>query len=151
MPDEAEILLVEGDPVDLELELHAVRQNNLGNRVQVLRDGEETLDYLFCRNRFSTRSFESPPKLVLLDLKLPKLDALEVLRELRSDPRTRSIQVMVLTSSPEERDLINSYELGVSGCLEKPVDFGRLRQTVDQGELSPMVVKPPASVTGTNS
>lgn len=96
---EVEILLVEDNPVDVELTLHALRHNNLANQIHVVRDGEEALDFLLCRGPYSDRHFDSPPKLILLDLKLPKVDGLEVLREIRSDPRTKPIPVVILTSS----------------------------------------------------
>ncbi|MBZ5561980.1 MAG: response regulator, partial [Acidobacteriia bacterium] len=94
-----EILLVEDNPEDVELTLHALRQEKLANSIHVARDGEEALDFLFCRGAFSDRSFESPPRVVLLDLKLPKVDGLEVLREMKQDCRTKAIPVVILTSS----------------------------------------------------
>src|SRR5262245_5544603 len=100
-PIEVEILLVEDNPADVELTLHALRSNKLANSIHVERDGEEALAFLFCRGPFATRSFAQPPKLVLLDLKLPKRDGLEVLKELKGDPRTRAIPVVILTSSKE--------------------------------------------------
>lgn len=129
-PQEVEILLVEDNQDDLELALHALKKGNLANKIDVARDGEEALDYLFCRGNFETRSFETPPRVVLLDLKLPKVDGLEVLRALKSDPRTKSIPVVVMTSSKEQRDLVEGYKLGVNSYIQKPVDFTEFREII---------------------
>ncbi len=125
-----EILLVEDNPADVELTVHALRQNNLANAIHVARDGEEAQDFLFCRGEYEDRRFDSPPRLVLLDLKLPKVDGLEVLRAIKGDLRTRAIPVVILTSSREEKDLVNGYQLGVNSYIQKPVDFAQFRQTV---------------------
>jgi two-component system response regulator len=127
---EVEILLIEDNDSDVELTLHALREHRLANRIQVVRDGEEALDFLFCRGKFEERSFDSPPRLVLLDLKLPKVDGLEVLRAVKSDPRTKAIPVVILTSSKEDRDMVNGYHLGVNSYIQKPVDFSKFRETV---------------------
>jgi two-component system response regulator len=125
----AEVLLVEDDPVDLQLTLRELaRDSKL--RVEVARDGEEALDFLFCRGAFVDRSPGSPPMLVLLDLKLPKVDGLQVLREVKSRPETRAIPVVALTSSKEERDLVESYRLGVNSYIQKPVDFEKFREAI---------------------
>ncbi len=129
---EVELLLVEDSQEDVDLTMHALRRENLANRILVVRDGEEALDFLFCRNPFADRSFDRPPKLVLLDLKLPKIDGLEVLRQVKSHPHTRAIPVVILTSSKEERDLIKSYDLGANSYIQKPVDFEKFRDTVKQ-------------------
>src|SRR3990167_3252000 len=131
-PDEVEILLVEDNPDDVELAIHALRRENLANRIEIARDGEEALDFLFCRGRYINRSFQSPPRLVLLDLKLPKGDGLEGLKEIKGDPRTKAIPVIIITSSREEQDLVNGYMLGVNAYIQKPVDFAQFREMVKQ-------------------
>ena len=125
-----EILLVEDDPLDLEMTMRALQSDHVNNRIEVARDGEEALDFLFCRGPHSGRSPESQPKLVLLDLKLPKIDGLEVLREIRATPQTRTIPVVILTSSAEQRDIVETYKLGVNSYIQKPVDSTQFRQTV---------------------
>ena|SRR5690349_4334250 len=137
---EVEILLVEDNPADVELAVHALRHNNLANQIAVVRDGEEALDFLFGRGAFDQRDMEHPPKLVLLDLKLPKLDGLEVLREMRGDPRTRAIPVVILTTSREESDLVRSYSIGVNSYIQKPLNFDDFRETVRQLGLYWLVV-----------
>jgi two-component system response regulator len=127
--DAVEILLVEDDPVDVELMLKELEKDGKF-RIEVVRDGEEALDFLFCRGVYEGRSLNHPPKLVLLDLKLPKVDGLQVLRELKARPETQSIPVIALTSSREERDLLESYRLGVNSYIQKPVDFGKFRETI---------------------
>jgi len=142
-PDNVEILLVEDNPADVELTLHALRRNNLANRIHVARDGEEALDFLFCRGPHSTRSFDNPPRMVLLDLKLPKVDGLEVLRQLKGDGRTKAIPVVILTSSKEDRDMVSGYRFGVNSYIQKPVDFTAFRETIKQLGLYWMVVNQP--------
>jgi CheY-like chemotaxis protein len=143
MTREVEILLVEDSPEDVELTLHALREQDLANKIQVVRDGEEALDFLFCRGPYKGRSLESPPHIVLLDLKLPKVDGLEVLREVKSDPRTKAIPVVILTASREEKDMVNGYHLGVNGYVQKPVDFDRFRDVVRQLGLYWLLVNAP--------
>jgi CheY-like chemotaxis protein len=138
-----QILLVEDNPKDLQLTLHALREGNLANALQVARDGEEALDFLFCRGQYAQRRFDHPPRLVLLDLKLPKVDGLEVLRELKSDPRTKAIPIVILTSSREENDLVESYRLGVNAYIRKPVEFDAFRLAVKQLGLFWLVVNEP--------
>jgi two-component system response regulator len=123
--DPNEILLVEDNPSDAELTLHALHKNKLANKIHHAKDGEEALDFLFCRGAFSGRTFETPPRIVLLDLKLPKVDGLQVLQAVKGDPRTKGIPVIILTSSKEERDLVASYRLGVNSYIQKPVNFSR--------------------------
>jgi CheY-like chemotaxis protein len=138
--NEIEILLVEDNAADEELAIHALRTNNLVNQIHVTRDGEEALDFLFCRGAHAHRDCEKPPRLVLLDLKLPKVDGLEVLRQLKSDPRTKAIPIVILTASREERDMINGYQLGVNSYIQKPVDFGQFREIIKQLGLYWLVV-----------
>ena len=125
-----DILLVEDSQNDIDLALYALREEKLANSIFVVRDGEEALDFPFCRGRYAERSFTQPPKLVLLDLKLPKVDGLQVLKELKNDSRTKSIPVVIMTSSSEERDLIEGYNLGVNRYIQKPVDFEQFRKVV---------------------
>ena len=125
-----EILLVEDNPNDEELTLYALRKNNITNQIQVLRDGAEALEYIFCTGAFADRQINDPPKVVLLDLKLPKVDGLEVLERIKADARTRIIPVVVLTSSQEERDIVESYQLGVNSYIVKPVDFEQFNEAV---------------------
>lgn len=129
---EVEILLVEDDPCDAELTLRALKKHNLANKVVHVMDGEQALDFVFCRGEFSHRSVENSPRVVVLDLKLPKVDGLEVLRAMKADDRARLIPVVVLTSSREERDLIESYRLGVNSYIVKPVDFDKFVEAVKE-------------------
>jgi CheY-like chemotaxis protein len=121
--NEIEILLVEDNPDDLDMALHALRKANLTNQIQTVRDGAEALEFIFCQGAFAGRKFENPPKVILLDLKLPKIDGMEVLKRIKSDPRTKMIPVVILTSSKEQRDVIESYNLGVNSYIVKPVNF----------------------------
>ena len=125
-----EILLVEDNPQDLELALHALRKANLANRIQVARDGAEALDFIFCEGAYAARKIEDIPKVILLDLKLPKVDGLEVLQRIKADPRTRTIPVVVLTSSKEQSDVVESYKLGVNSYIVKPVNFDQFAEAV---------------------
>ena len=146
--DELDILLVEDNQDDMDLALHALRREKLANHIFVARDGEEALDFLFCRGAFADRLFDKPPKLVLLDLKLPKVDGLEVLKQVKSDPRTKTIPVVIMTSSKEERDLVAGYNLGVNSYIQKPVDFDQFRETVKSVGLYWLVINQPAPVSG---
>ncbi len=127
-----EILLVEDNPQDLELALRALRKANVANRIQVARDGAEALDFVFCEGAFAGRRIEDAPKVILLDLKLPKVDGLEVLRRIKSDPRTRSTPVVMLTSSKEQSDFVESYKLGANSYIVKPVNFDGFVEAVSQ-------------------
>jgi len=138
-----EILLVEDNPADLELTLHVLRRNNLANRIEVARDGEEALDFLFCAGKHSGRNPNQMPKLILLDLKLPRVDGIEVLRQVKANPKTKSIPITVLTSSKEGNDLSRCYELGVNSYIQKPVDFDKFREVVKQFSLYWLVVNTP--------
>jgi two-component system response regulator len=129
---EIEILLVEDNPDDLEMTLHALREAKIANRIQVARDGAEALDFLFCERAFAVRKMEDKPRMILLDLKLPKVDGREVLARIKGDARTRSIPVIVLTSSKEQNDVVESYHLGVNSYIVKPVDFEQFVAAVQQ-------------------
>src|SRR6266403_4442838 len=141
-----DILLVEDNQDDMDLALHALRREKLANHIFVVHDGEEALDFLFCRGAYSERSFDHPPKLVLLDLKLPKVDGMEVLKQVKSDTRTRTIPVVIMTSSKEERDLVAGYNLGANSYIQKPVDFDQFRETVKSVGLYWLVINQPPVV-----
>ncbi len=143
-----DILLVEDNQDDIELALHALRREKLANNIYVARDGEEALDFIFCRGVFAERSFDRPPKLVLLDLKLPKVDGIEVLKQAKSDPRTRTIPIVIMTSSKEERDLAAGYSLGANSYIQKPVDFEKFRETVKSVGLYWLIINQPPVVEG---
>jgi CheY-like chemotaxis protein len=128
-----EILIVEDTPQDLELTLRALRKSNLANNIHVARDGAEAVEFIFCEGPHADRKIQDGPKVILLDLKLPKIDGIEVLRRVKSDSRTKSIPVVVLTSSKEQKDVVESYQLGVNSYIVKPVDFERFASAV--GEL----------------
>ncbi len=141
-----DILLVEDSQDDVDLALHTLRREKLANNILVVRDGEEALDFLFCRGAFADRSFDHPPKLVLLDLKLPKVDGMEMLKQIKGDPRTKTIPVVVMTSSKEERDLVASYHLGANSYIQKPVDFEEFREMVKTVGLYWLVINQPPVV-----
>jgi len=143
LKDEIEILLVEDDPDDLELTLRALREDHVGNQVQVARDGEEALDFLFCRGPFSGRDPDCRPKIILLDLKLPKVNGLEVLEQIKRDPRTRAVPVVILTSSKQDQDLVQGYRLGVNSYIQKPVDFDQFRAAIKRLGYYWLVVNQP--------
>ena len=127
-----EILLVEDSSTDVELTLRGLKKHNLANKVYVVKDGAEALDFIFATGQYADRSIDNLPKLILLDLKLPKVDGLEVLRKIKSDERTKIIPVVVLTSSKQERDIIESYKLGVNSYISKPVDFDKFVHSVEE-------------------
>jgi CheY-like chemotaxis protein len=144
--EKLDILLVEDNQNDMDLALHALRREKLANNIYVARDGEEALEFLFCRGAFAHRSFDHPPKLVLLDLKLPKVDGMEVLKQVKSDPRTKTIPIVIMTSSKEERDLVAGYNLGANSYIQKPVDFDQFRETVKSVGLYWLVINQPPVV-----
>ena len=125
-----EILLVEDNPNDVELTVHALKKSRIANHVHIVRDGAEALEFISCKGAYANRRKENIPKLVLLDLKLPKVDGLEVLRQMKADPSSCMIPVVALTSSREERDIVESYRLGVHSYIVKPVDFEKFTEAV---------------------
>ena len=135
-----DILLVEDNPEDVEITLRAFQKYHLANRIHVVRDGEEALECLFSTGRYAKQPAGSGPRLILLDLKLPKVDGIEILQRCKSDPRTKNIPVVMLTSSREERDLIDSYNLGVNSYVVKPVDFSQFTEAIRQLGLYWMVL-----------
>jgi two-component system response regulator len=138
-----EILIVEDNPHDLELTLRGLRAANLVNNMAIARDGEEALDYLFCRGAHAQRNINRQPRVVLLDLKLPKVDGLEVLQQMRADPATRNGPVVMMTSSEEQSDLVRSYDLGVNSYVVKPVQFDAFVKAVAQLGLYWMLLNHP--------
>ena len=130
--DAVEILLVEDNPKDAEMTQRALRKHNLGNKLHWVKDGAEALDYLFCTGDYAARDLDRPPKLVLLDIKMPKVDGIEVLRQVKENARTRLIPVVVMTSSNEEKDVVESYRLGVNSYIVKPIEFAVFFDTVSK-------------------
>ncbi len=149
MPDRLlEILLVEDNPSDVELTLHALKKYNLANRIQVARDGAQALDFLFDSGTFPSRRGSSVPRVILLDLKLPKVDGLEVLRRIKADQSTQEIPVVVLTSSREDRDIDEAYRLGANSYIVKPVDFAQFTEAVRTlGLYWVLLNEPPANAS----
>jgi CheY-like chemotaxis protein len=144
---QVDILLVEDSPDDADLALHALRKHKVSNSILTVRDGAEALDFLFCRGAFEGRSFDLSPKLILLDLKLPKVDGMQVLKAVKEDPRTKMIPVVILTSSKEDRDLLSGYDFGANSFIQKPVDFEQFQETVKEVGLYWMVTnQPPVKV-----
>ena len=148
---EVEILLIEDNPADVELTLHALSSENLSNKIHVVRDGEEALDFVFARADYADRANSKPPRFIMLDLKLPKVDGIQVLRALKASDETKLIPVVVLTSSTEERDLIESYALGVNSYIQKPVDFDRFRETIRLLGMYWLIVNRPAPAPNNHS
>lgn len=141
------ILLVEDNPDDEALTLRALRKNNILNKVIVARDGAEALDYLFCTGSYAGRDIDQQPQVILLDLKLPKIDGLEVLKQIRSHPQTQLQPVVILTTSNEDRDIITSYQLGANSFIRKPVDFEQFMEAIRQLGLYWLVLNvPPPTV-----
>jgi CheY-like chemotaxis protein len=145
MSDEVEILIIEDNDTDLELTLRALRKANLANKVLALRDGKDGLEYLFATGDYAGRDINNHPRVVLLDLKLPKVDGIEVLRQIKSDPRTSTVAVVVLTSSTEERDRISSYKLGANSFIVKPVEFESFSRAVTEIGLYWMLLNRPTT------
>jgi CheY-like chemotaxis protein len=145
-PNAVEILLVEDNPEDLALALRALAKSHLANHIQVARDGAEALEFIFCEGPHATRKIENGPKVILLDLKLPKVDGLEVLRRLKGDPRTALIPVVVLTSSKEQNDVVESYRLGVNSYIVKPVNFETFAQAVQHLGMYWLLLNQPPKV-----
>jgi CheY-like chemotaxis protein len=143
---EVEILLVEDNPTDAELCIRALKKSNLANKLVWVKDGAEALDFIFATGEFSHREVVNGPKVILLDLRLPKVDGMEVLKRIKGDERTRTIPVVVLTSSKEDRDIAESYKLGVNSYISKPVVFDEFAKTVsDLGLYWLLVNRPPSS------
>ena len=150
LDDDVEILLVEDNAADEMLALHAFKSHSIANKVHVVRDGAEALEYIFCTGAYADRRIENP-KVILLDLKLPLVDGLEVLRRIRSDARTQLIPVVMLTSSSEERDIIETYRLGVNSYIVKPVDFEQFNEVARHlGYYWLLLNRQPASVIGSS-
>jgi CheY-like chemotaxis protein len=147
MSEQADILLVEDNASDEELALRALRKNNVGNRIVVTRDGSAALDYLFARGDYAARDVKEVPQVVLLDLNLPKIGGLDVLRTIRADERTKRLPVVILTSSNEDRDLLGGYDLGANSYILKPVDFAQFAEAVRQLGVYWLLLnqRPPAS------
>ena len=143
MGQEVEILLVDDNASDVELTVRALRRHKLANNIHVAEDGQEALDFVFCRGAHADRSFAAPPKVVFLDLKMPKVDGIDVLRGIRGDARTKMIPVVILTSSKEQRDIVEGYKLGVNAYIQKPVDFEEFRRVIEQMGLFWLVVNQP--------
>ena len=143
MAQEVEILLVDDNASDVELTVRALRRHKLANHVHIAEDGQAALDFVFCRGAHSDRSFATPPKVVVLDLKMPKVDGIDVLRAIRGDHRTKMIPVVILTSSKEQRDIVEGYKLGVNAYIQKPVDFEEFRRVIEQMGLFWLVVNQP--------
>ena len=142
--NEVEILLVEDNPRDIELTVRTLKKHNLANKLHVVKDGAEALDFIFATGAYADRKIENAPKVILLDLKLPKVDGLEVLRKIRSDERTKYIPVVVVTSSQEERDIVQSYKLGANSFVTKPVEFENFAQAVAELGLYWLLLNKPA-------
>jgi CheY-like chemotaxis protein len=144
MTEDIEVLLVEDNPHDLELALHALRKHRIANSIHVVTDGAAALDFLFGRGPYQGRSVNNQPRVVFLDLKLPKVDGIDVLRQLKSDERTRRIPIVVVTSSAEERDRVRSYDLGANSYVVKPIDFDSFARTMaDLGFYWLAINRPP--------
>lgn len=147
MSDPVEILLVEDNPDDVDLALHALKKNKLANNIVVVRDGAEALDFLFAKDMYSHRSKNQIPRLILLDLKLPKVDGLEVLRQIKGDDQLKKTPVVVMTSSDQEQDIVESYQLGVNSYIRKPVDFDQFVEAIKQLGFYWLILNQPPGTT----
>jgi CheY-like chemotaxis protein len=145
-PNAVEILLVEDNPEDLALALRALAKSHLANHIHVARDGEEALNFILCEGPHAKRKIEDGPKVVLLDLKLPRVDGLEVLRRIKGDPRTASTPIVVLTSSKEQKDVVESYRIGVNSYIVKPVNFETFAEAVQQLGMYWLLLNQPPKV-----
>jgi len=143
MAQEVEILLVDDNASDVELTVRALRRHKLANSIHIAEDGQQALDFVFCRGAYSGRTFATPPKVIFLDLKMPKVDGIDVLRAIRGDARTKAIPVVILTSSKEQRDIVEGYKLGVNAYIQKPVDFEEFRRVIEQVGMFWLVVNQP--------
>jgi CheY-like chemotaxis protein len=143
MGQEVEILLVDDNASDVELTVRALRRHKLANSIHIAEDGQEALDFVFCRGEHSARSVAAAPKVIFLDLKMPKVDGIDVLRAIRGDARTKMIPVVILTSSKEQRDIVEGYKLGVNAYIQKPVDFEEFRRVIEQVGMFWLVVNQP--------
>lgn len=130
--NQVEVLLAEDNPADAEMAMRAFKKNNFANKIHWVKDGEEALEYVMCTGRYAGRDVRHPPRLMLLDLKMPKVDGIDVLRKVKSDDRFCAIPVVIMTSSNEERDVVESYRLGVNSYIVKPVDFNKFVRTVSE-------------------
>jgi CheY-like chemotaxis protein len=138
-----DVLLVDDNASDVELTLHVLQHNRLANCVHIAEDGQEALDFIFCRGSYQSRSIDDRPRVILLDLKLPKVDGMEVLKAIRSDERTKTIPVVLLTSSREQRDLVEGYKLGANAFIQKPVDFEQFQKAIQQVGMFWLIVNEP--------
>jgi CheY-like chemotaxis protein len=146
-PNIVEILLVEDNPDDLALALRALSKAHLANHIHIARDGAEALEFIFCEGAHADRDMKNGPRVILLDLKLPKVDGLEVLERIKGDPRTRSIPVVVMTSSKEQNDVVESYRHGVNSYIVKPVNFERFVEAVQQLGMYWLLLNEPPKLT----
>jgi CheY-like chemotaxis protein len=145
MSGDVEILIVEDNARDMELTMRALRKNNLANRIASVRDGAEALDFVFARGPYADRSIGNGPQVIFLDMKLPRIDGIEVLRQIKADERTRTIPIVMVTSSAQERDMAESYRLGVNSYVVKPIDFDAFAKTIaDLGFYWLAINRPPA-------
>jgi two-component system response regulator len=141
-----DILIVEDNPSDAELTVRSLRKQNLANRIYVAEDGAEALDFIFCKGKFSDRNFQQPPKVIFLDLKLPKISGLQVLKEVKSNSETKMMPVVIITSSKEDPDIRTAYDLGANSYIVKPVDFDVFIQAINHAGLYWLQINEPPKV-----